>query len=73
MNYLKQALQSKTIWFGLLLSIASWVQTVVVAAPLPPEVVGIVGSVIGAIVVWLRTQTNVPLSQKGAKPDDTGQ
>lgn len=73
MNYLKQALQSKTVWFGLLLSIASWVQTVVVAAPLPPEVVGIVGSVIGAIVVWLRTQTNVPLSQKGAKPDDTGQ
>ena len=73
MNYLKQAFQSKTVWFGLLVAIASWVQTIVVAAPLPPEVVGIVGSVIGAVVVWLRTQTNVPLSAKGVKPHDAGQ
>ena len=73
MNYLKQAFQSKTVWFGLLVSIVSWVQTVVVAAPLPPEVIGIVGSVIGAIVVWLRTQTTVPLSEKGVKKNDAGQ
>lgn len=73
MNHIKNALQSKTVWFGLALAIVSWIHGIVIAAPLPPEVIGIVGSIIGAIVVWLRTQTTVPLSQKGAKPNEPGQ
>lgn len=73
MNYLKSALQSKTVWFGLLLAIVSWVHGLVIAAPLPPEVIGVVGSIIGGVIVWLRTQTSVPLAEKGAKHNEPNQ
>lgn len=61
---LLQYFKSKTVWFGLLLAVASWVQTIIVGAPLPAELVGVVGTVVGAIVVWLRSVTNAPLSEK---------
>lgn len=64
MDKLKQYLKSKTVVFGLLLAVASWVQTVLVDAPLSPEMIGIVGTAVGAVVVWLRTQTTKPLSEK---------
>lgn len=63
-NAVLQYFKSKTVWFGLLLAVASWVQTVIVGAPLPAELVGVVGTVVGAIVVWLRSVTNTAISEK---------
>lgn len=64
MDKLTQFLKSKTVLFGLLLAVVSWAQTVVIDAPLTPEMQGYVGTVIGAVIIWLRTQTNKPLSDK---------
>jgi hypothetical protein len=64
MDKVLQYLKSKTVLFGLLLAVVSWAQTLVVNAPLSPELQGYVGTVIAAVVVWLRTQTTKPLSEK---------
>ena len=56
--------KSKTVLFGLLLAVASWAQVVVVGLPLPAEVVGLLGTFIGAAIIWLRSVTTVPLSDK---------
>jgi len=55
-------LKSKTILFGLLLTVASALQIFVPF--LPPEYVGHVGAGIGAAVLLLRFLTTVPLSEK---------
>lgn len=62
MEQLKQALKSKTVLFGLLLTIASILQMFVPF--FPTEYVGIAGTVIGAVVVMLRFLTTLPLDQK---------
>lgn len=62
MNTMLQYLRSKTLVFGLLLTIASAVQVFVPF--LPQEYVGIAGSIIGAIIIILRFVTSVPLSEK---------
>ncbi len=59
-----QYLKSKTVIFGLLLAIASWLQTVLVNAPLPPDVLAIVGTAVGVAVVWLRSVTTKPIAEK---------
>ena len=64
MDTFVQYLKSKTVLFGLLLAIASWAQTLVVNAPLSPEITGFVGTAIGAVIIWLRTVTTKPLSEK---------
>jgi hypothetical protein len=64
MDKVLQYLKSKTVLFGLLLAIASWAQTLVVNVPLSPELQGYVGTVIAAVIIWLRTQTTKPLSEK---------
>jgi putative effector of murein hydrolase LrgA (UPF0299 family) len=56
--------KSKTVLFGLLLAIAGWVQTVVIGLPLPAEIVGLLGTFVGAAIIWLRSVTSVPLSEK---------
>lgn len=61
MNFL-QALKSRTVLFGLLLSVASALQMFVPF--LPPEYVGPVGAGIGAVVILLRFLTTVPVSEK---------
>ena len=58
MNYLK----SKTVLFGLLLTIASIAQMLVPF--LPPEYIGMVGTVVGIAVIVLRFVTSLPLDQK---------
>lgn len=55
-------LKSKTILFGLLLTIASIVQMFV--PYFPQEYIGIGGTIIGAVVVFLRFLTTIPLSEK---------
>ena len=64
MDKVLQYLKSKTVLFGLLLAVVSWAQTLVVDIPLSPEIQGYVGTVIAAIIIWLRTQTTKPLSEK---------
>lgn len=64
MDTLLQYLKSKTVLFGLLIAIASWAQTLVVNAPLSPEITGFLGTAVGAVVIWLRSVTTKPLSEK---------
>lgn len=59
---MKQYLKSRTIRFGLALTVASCVQMFVPF--LPPKYVGIVGAVVGTVVIVLRFITTLPLSQK---------
>lgn len=55
-------LKSKTVLFGLLLTLASAVQLFIPF--LPPEYTGLVGAGIGAAVIVLRFLTTLPLSEK---------
>lgn len=57
-----QALKSKTVLFGLLLTVASMVQLFVPF--FPPDYIGIGGAVTGAAIILLRFLTTVPLSEK---------
>ncbi len=54
-----QALKSRTVLFGLLLTIASIVQTLVPF--LPRDLVGPAGAAVGIAVIVLRFVTTVPL------------
>lgn len=65
LDQILNAFKSKTVWFGFLVAVLSWVQTVINGAGLTPDQVGIVGTVIGAVIVWLRSVTTAPLSDKG--------
>jgi hypothetical protein len=62
METLKKALTSKTVLFGLLLSIASAVQLFVPF--FPQEYIGYAGAIIGAVIIILRFLTTVPVSEK---------
>lgn len=55
-------LKSRTILFGLLLTLASIAQMFV--PYFPPEYIGIGGTIVGAVVVFLRFVTTLPLDQK---------
>lgn len=62
MDKLKKIFKSKTVFFGLLLTIASIAEMYVQF--LPKELIGPVGVTIGAITVFLRFLTTVPLEEK---------
>ena len=64
MDTLTGALKSKTVWFGLLLAVLSWLQSVLNSSGLSADQLAIIGPVLGAVVVWLRSVTSVPLSEK---------
>ena len=64
MDTLMGAFKSKTVWFGLIVAILSWVQSVLANSGLSPDQVGVVGTVIGALIVWLRSVTTTSLSDK---------
>lgn len=55
-------LKSKTVLFGLLLTLFSIAQVLIPF--FPPEYIGFAGSVIGIIVIILRFLTSLPLDQK---------
>lgn len=59
---LANVIKSRTVLFGLLLTIASIVQILVPF--FPPEYVGIAGTVTGIIVIVLRFVTTLPLNGK---------
>ena len=58
------AFKSKTVWFALLLAVLTWTQTTLNGAGLTSEQLAIVGPIVSALIVWLRSLTSVPLSQK---------
>jgi len=58
------AFKSKTVWLGLAVTVLSWVQQVVSGAAIPAEVVSVVGTVIGGLIVWLRALTTKALADK---------
>jgi len=64
MQALLNIFKSKTVWFGLLLAIVTWFQGVVNNSGLSAGELSIIGPVVGLVVVWLRSVTSVPLSQK---------
>lgn len=57
-----QALKSRTVLFGLLITLASMIQ--VFLPYLPAEYVGPVGAGVGAAVILLRFLTTVPIAEK---------
>lgn len=58
------ALKSKTVWLGLVIAILSWVQSVIFQSGIDPDQLGYVGTVLGAIIVFLRSKTTTSLSDK---------
>lgn len=63
-------LKSKTLWFSAILAVLSVAQGFVLQLPMPPEMQGLVGAVVAAVVAYLRTQTTMPLSQKSASASE---
>lgn len=59
--------KSKTMWFSAVLAVLSVAQGFIFQMPMSPEVQGLVGAVVAAVVAYLRTQTTQPLSQKSAQ------
>jgi len=64
MDALLGAFKSKTVWFGLAVVVLSWVQSVITNSGLSVDQIGPIGTIIGAAIIWLRSVTSVPLSQK---------
>jgi hypothetical protein len=58
------AFKSKTVWFAFLLAVLTWIQTTLNGAGLTADQLAIVGPVVSALIVWLRSVTTVPLSDK---------
>ena len=62
METLKKSLKSKTVLFGLLLTLASIAEMYVQF--LPKELIGPVGVTVGAVTIFLRFLTTIPLDEK---------
>lgn len=56
--------KSRTVWLGLIVTVLSWVQGTIMDAGLSGDQVSLVGTVLGALIVWLRSLTTKPLSEK---------
>lgn len=66
---MKKYLKSKTVWFNSLIGILALLetQTQVFASFVGPEYLPLVGFVIGAINIYLRSITTECLSKKGSR------
>jgi hypothetical protein len=64
MDAILGAFKSKTVWFALFLAILTWIQTTLNGAGLSPDQLAIVGPIVSALIVWLRSVTVMPLSEK---------
>jgi hypothetical protein len=62
MDALKGAVKSKTVWLGVLVAALSALQASL--GGLSAEQLGMAGPILGAVIVWLRTLTDKPLSGK---------
>lgn len=61
---LKGALRSKTMWFAALVAILSNLQGYVFAIPLSAKYQAIIGSILAALVAYLRIVTSESLDDK---------
>lgn len=61
------AFKSKTVWLGLAVTVLSWVQQVVSGAALPAELVSVIGTVIGGLIIWVRALTTKSLADKAGE------
>jgi hypothetical protein len=64
MSALSGAFKSKSVWFGLAVAVLSWAQATIAGSGLSPEQTGLVGTVIGGLIIVLRSLTNTSLSDK---------
>ena len=58
------SLKSKTVWFGLAISVLSVLQSSLSQVGLTPEQLSIVGPIVGTLIIALRAVTTQPLSDK---------
>lgn len=63
MNAVTGALKSKTVWLGVIVAALSALQATL-GNTLTAEQIGLVGPILGALIVWLRTLTDKPLAEK---------
>lgn len=63
---IKGAFKSKTVWFALALAVLTWVQTTIQSSGLDSGDLAVVGYVISAVIVWLRSVTKVSLETKSS-------
>lgn len=64
-------LKSKTIVFGLLIAILSWAQNFILNLEgLSADQVTMFGTIIGAMIVWLRSVTSESLAKKTESKDE---
>jgi hypothetical protein len=64
LDYLKKALKSRTVWFGIVISGLGFIQSIVYEFPISPLYQGILGVVLGAIIVLLRLDTEDAIDDK---------
>lgn len=58
------AFKSKSVWLALAVVVLSWVQATVTEAGLTPDQLGVAGTVLSLLMVWVRTLTTKPLADK---------
>jgi len=64
MKDIKQALKSKTVWYGIAIAVLSVLQGFIGYLPTSPASQAVVGCLIAAGIVVLRAITTKPLSDK---------
>ena len=64
MSAVTGALKSKTVWLGILVAALSALQAGLSGAGITAEQLGVAGPLLGAAIVWLRSITDKPLSDK---------
>ena len=57
-------LKSRTMWFSAILAVLSVAQGFILQIPMSPELQGLVGAIVAAVVAYLRAITTEPLSAK---------
>jgi hypothetical protein len=63
-EYLKKALKSRTVWFGMAISGLGFIQSIVYEFPVSPAIQGVIGVILGAAIVLLRMDTDDAIDDK---------
>jgi hypothetical protein len=58
------AFKSKSVWLALAVVVLSWIQATVTEAGLTPDQLGLAGTVLSLLMVWVRALTTKPLTEK---------
>lgn len=63
-EYLKKAMKSRTVWFGMIISGLGFVQSIIYEFPVSPAIQGVIGVTLGAVIVLLRMDTTDAIDDK---------